>query len=140
MLILDKVDLMIKWAVMGALFAGLSLVAACAERASLAPSDAQPGSVQNAAALRPAPKGPAPTSQSMMGKDASAIENLLGAPTLLREEVGAQIWQYAGAHCVLLLYLYEDGGKLYRVAHMEARIKGAPNDNVDVCLAATFNT
>ncbi len=75
-----------------------------------------------------------------MGKDAATIENLLGAPTLLREETGAQIWQYANVHCVLLLYLYEDGGQLYRVAHLEARIQGALNDNVDVCLAATYNT
>ena len=145
MLILDKVDFLIKWAIMGVIFIALSLVASCADRASHLHNTQAVDPVQSAQAphqdtKRRAPKGPAPTSASMMGKDSLAIETLLGAPSLLREETGAQIWQYAGAHCVLFLYLYEDGSQAYRVTHVEARIKGALNDNVDVCLAATFNT
>jgi len=139
-LVLDKIDVMIKWAVLGALFAGLTLLAACAERAARPGAQDQMPAASTPSSPRRMPKGPAPTSASMMGKSPREIESLLGAPTLLREETGAQIWQYANAHCVLLLYLYEDGADLYRVAHLEARIKDVPNDNVDVCLAATYNT
>jgi len=80
--------------------------------------------------------------QQLMGLTASALENLLGQPTLLRSEAPAQLWQYADELCVLQIFLYEPiaGGEA-AVDYMAARMRGVdqPPMNVDQvrpCLAA----
>ena len=72
-----------------------------------------------------------------MGKGAGEVESLLGQPSLLREEQGAQVWQYASTGCVLLLYLYADELNAFHVTHMEARGRGDGPSDVAGCLAAT---
>ena len=47
-----------------------------------------------------------PDPDSLIGKDANAIESLMGAPALIRRDGPAEIWQYPGARCTANLFLY----------------------------------
>src|SRR5262249_54353035 len=62
---------------------------------------------------------PAPTSQprkpsairasrpdELMGQNPQGLRALMGAPSLLRHDHDAEVWQYAGKSCVLFAYLY----------------------------------
>lgn len=107
-----------------ALAAGaLLLLAACAAdpriaqapRAQAAATVAGPEtSPSQLSAIEPA-AGAAP----LIGLTRADVSRLLGTPTLLRREPPAEVWQYAGAACVLHVFIYQeqDGG---RVAHYEA--------------------
>ncbi len=60
--------------------------------------------------------------EQVIGLDRGALEALLGAPGFVREETGAQVWQYRGAGCVLDAVLYSDGlAEPYRVTYYEIR-------------------
>jgi hypothetical protein len=89
-----------------------------------------------------AESGSVPPEQQLMGLSASALEGVLGEPTLLRPEAPAQLWQYADDLCVLQIFLYEPiaGGEAV-VEYIEARMRGVdqPPMNVDQvrpCLVA----
>ncbi len=47
------------------------------------------------------------------------LVGLLGAPTLLRRDAPAEIWQYAGTNCVMLVFLYQDTGGSLAVRYVE---------------------
>ncbi len=47
------------------------------------------------------------------------LVGLLGAPTLLRRDAPAEIWQYAGTNCVMLVFLYQDTGGGLAVRYVE---------------------
>jgi len=134
-LVEDRADSVLKYLVLGGLFAAMMLVAACSEMVGIGRFDgpAEP----ELAAVAPMPQGSGLAPAAIMGKGAGEVESLLGQPSLLREEPGAQVWQYASTSCVLLLYLYADELDSYRVTHMEARDKGQGSSDVADCLAAT---
>ena len=73
----------------------------------------------------------------MLGKADADIESQLGRPGLKREELGAQVWQYADQSCVLLLYLYKDDKRRWRVTHAESRRKNSAADQSATCNAST---
>jgi hypothetical protein len=58
----------------------------------------------------------------LMDLDGPGLEALLGVPSFSRQETGVQVWQYAGAACILDVYLYDDGPNTpYRVTYFEVR-------------------
>lgn len=87
---------------------------------------------QRQAALPPARDTPSrelppepPKLEELRGLNAAQLTQLLGKPTLLRDEATAQMWQYRGETCVLHLFLYPgpggSGGGEKRVQYVEAR-------------------
>jgi hypothetical protein len=71
----------------------------------------------------------------LMGQSPKGLRALLGAPTLLRQDHGAQMWQYAGKSCVLLAYLYPNAKGEPEVSYLDARAKSAGSVPVADCLA-----
>lgn len=135
---LDSYDALLKWAVLSSILAGLSVLAACAESAPFAfPGLTEQGNPAQVVERR-VRTGPAPDQQALLGKIGPEVTTLLGEPSLLRQEMGAQVWQYAGVSCVLLLYLYQDDDKAYRVTHVEARPRRGGVSDVDACLEDTY--
>jgi hypothetical protein len=63
----------------------------------------------------------APTPARLKGFTVSELRAALGAPTLLRRDGPAQLWQYAGSGCVLHVFLYDETGG-FRVRYSEVRI------------------
>ncbi len=137
---LDSYDALLKWAVLSTILAGLSVLAACAESSLFSFSGLNTPNKPAEVAGRTTRTGAAPDEEALLGKAGSEVAGLLGEPTLLRQEMGAQVWQYAGSRCVLLLYLYEGEDKAYRVTHVEARPRPGGLSNVDACVAATYRT
>ncbi|WP_120498056.1 hypothetical protein [Kiloniella sp. EL199] len=45
--------------------------------------------------------------KQLLGIDTATLEGLLGAPSLIRKESPAEIWQYNAKNCVLDLVLYD---------------------------------
>jgi hypothetical protein len=100
---------------------------------------------ERAALDSPAPQTPAagmltlpPGSQSVapkrvMGLDELAIQQLLGAPRLIRREAPAEVWQYRTAACVLDLFLYDEAAGR-RVTYAEARTAAAEPVQPEPCL------
>lgn len=73
--------------------------------------------------------------RQLIGLDGSQVTVLLGRPTLKRRDAPAEIWQYAGRDCVLMLFLYDQpkAGKT-QVDHVEVRPKAGAR-STDACLA-----
>ena len=121
-------DSLLKWAAMSVMYASLTILAACAEDGMFGASmqsnpTAQMASLPNTATPMIKPTIDLPNAATMLGKDIRALETELGQPSLLREELGAQVWQYTDQVCVLLLYLYESEDQVWRVTHAETRRK-----------------
>ncbi len=62
----------------------------------------------------------------LIGLTRADVSRLLGAPTLLRREPPAEVWQYAGAVCVLHVFIYQEQDDS-RVAYYEAAQRGGRN-------------
>lgn len=79
---------------------------------------------------------PAPPAESLIGATSGALTALLGAPDLIRRDQGVEVWQYPGASCTLLIYLYtpEDGGPP-RTAFVDARDRHAGAAPKQACLS-----
>ena len=71
----------------------------------------------------------------LIGQSPKRLRELLGSPTLLRQDHGAQMWQYAGRSCVLLAYLYPNAKGEPQVSYVDARSKSAGAVPVADCLA-----
>ena len=54
-----------------------------------------------------------------MGLTADEVRNRLGAPDVQRRENTAELWQYADAGCVLLVFLYGSSAAGEQVAHVD---------------------
>ncbi len=137
---LTNYELYLKWAMLSVAYAIISVLSACAEDGSFnALMRGDPiASVGPAIATAPPQQDiKLPNATDMMGRAASDIESLFGTPALRREEMGAQVWQYTSQDCVLLLYLYEDANKDWRVTHAETRRKNTATDPTGLCGAAT---
>ena len=71
-----------------------------------------------------------------MGAGADRLDALLGPPTLKREDIGAQLWQYAAPECTLLLFLYPGPGGAYTVSHIAASPKASGDAALKSCVHA----
>jgi len=91
--------------------------------------DAKPAARKNAA-IR------ASSADELMGKTPQALRALMGAPSLLRKDHGAEVWQYAGDSCVLFAYLYPNAKGVPQVSYLDARKTTSGAMPVPACLAA----
>jgi hypothetical protein len=122
---------------------------ACTGR-TLPPSvSAAPAASSPAATATPSPTAqPAATtasatagtthSKDLMGLGPDELQHLFGHPQLVRDETGAEVWQYRAEACVLDLYLYpqESAGTALRVTYLEARDRSAASLATDPCVSA----
>jgi len=79
------------------------------------------------AALTPLPQGPRPRGSrppdpaaELIGLPDELLARHLGAPSLVRRDGPAQVWQYASGACVLDVFLYSDGQR-FHVEHVQIR-------------------
>lgn len=118
---------MTKYGFLTALF---SVVAAAACSTTGNPQSAGPGEkpFTGKAYLRQA---------DLQGKDARAIDNLLGAPALKRAEGKGEFRRYPFLACTLIVILYPDDKGQARVQQLDAaaKISGDPKPDLDQCLA-----
>jgi len=59
----------------------------------------------------PPPPPPPPkrlATADLVGRPGTDINRLFGQPRLLRREAPAEVWQFPGATCTLLVFLYPD--------------------------------
>ncbi|GGF58669.1 hypothetical protein GCM10011332_10300 [Terasakiella brassicae] len=56
----------------------------------------------------------------LVGLDGFEVEQALGTADFIRKDSGVEIWQYRANHCILDLFLYQNGAHL-RVDHTELR-------------------
>ena len=118
---------------------GASVAAATTDDESTAAMRA-PRATGDAALLAAGAEGPAYVAvdadpERLIGLSVGQASELLGRPALVRAEPPAEIWQYAGAECVLHLFLYESemSGAL-AVTYYEMR--GLDGISPQACLAA----
>ena len=81
--------------------------------------------VTNLAPGLPAQPPRANTPGELVGLSSVEVAGLLGTPSLTRHDDPAEVWQYADGGCVLLVFLYGQGGANPRVSHAETRGAGA---------------
>jgi hypothetical protein len=85
----------------------------------------------------PVPSGPAAGLARVMGKDARALDLLLGPPDQDVREEGARKLQYASAVCVLDAYLYaKTPGREPVVTWIDARLPNGDDIDRASCIAA----
>ena len=118
--------------------AGLGL-AACTSTTSPPASlqTSQSASAESGAAPQ---AGGAPTTPAgdLLGLDEAALKRWFGAPSLIRRDYPAEVWQYRAKACVLELYLYPADDHM-AVTHAEARAGGAQSTGdagLGPCLSA----
>lgn len=76
--------------------------------------------------------------QQLLGMDGVALNDLLGAPSVVRREGDAEIWQYRAEECVLDLFLY---GGMPQVEHVDLRDRGdASEEAVAACFVGILET
>jgi hypothetical protein len=59
-----------------------------------------------------------------------------GEPSMKRTETGAELWQYGGNSCTLLVYLYPGAGDVLTVSRAEALPGGTDDAAVSACAKA----
>ncbi len=114
-----------RWvALLGAAFA----LVAC--QSTGAPDSASP---RKDASAQPATATPPDDTASFLGLGQQDLSRKLGTPRLVRRDAPAEVWQYAGADCVVDFYLYSGEAGL-SVAYMEARDQAAEMTRADRCV------
>ena len=121
-----------------------ALIAGCAGTADApqtpAPKAKAPAPKAETAALPPTPepvpepeiKVDAPDADEMIGWHTAMLNATFGAASLIRHDLGAEIWQYRTDACVLFLFLYPgSGGGPLQVDHLDVRGGEA---RTDACL------
>jgi len=108
---------------------GLVLPVACATAPG---ADAPTAEAPNAA-----PLGPVIDPGDILGKSPSALDLLLGEPSLTRREGPGEFRRYAMGECMLIVILYPDENGEPRVAHLDAaaQTSGGQKPAVEDCLA-----
>lgn len=99
-------------------------------------TNAPGGAPANATSQKPL--GKAQFRQSdLAGKNARALDELLGPPALMRTEGEGEFRRYAFAACTLIVILYPDekGASLVQRLDAAARVSGEPKPDLDQCLA-----
>ncbi|MCE9524139.1 MAG: hypothetical protein K8S25_17105 [Alphaproteobacteria bacterium] len=72
----------------------------------------------------------------LVGQSATGLRAAWGEPTIKRHEANAELWQYGGASCTLLVYLYPGASDALTVSHAEAVPGGADEAAVEACAKA----
>jgi hypothetical protein len=73
---------------------------------------------------------------SLIGQSMKEVTALLGSPEFIRRDIGLELWQYRGKHCVLDLAFYEiDSSPQLEVRHIEARTKQGKPVASELCMA-----
>ncbi len=77
-----------------------------------------------------------PSNADVLEKTSGVIEAYFGAPSLRRQETGAEVWQYANEECVLLVFFYTQDDGTLQAQHLETRGRTpeAPSTDQDACL------
>jgi hypothetical protein len=122
-------------AALSALFLAAALLAGCAETKTVE----TPVAAAEPATAPPRVKGGtirASRAEELIGQSPKGLRALLGPPTLLRNDHGAQLWQYSGRSCTLLAYLYPNAKGEAEVSYVDARAKSSGAVPVADCLAA----
>jgi hypothetical protein len=90
-----------------------------------------------AAAREKPPAKPAFRQSDIAGKDAAALDRLLGAPALIRKEGAGEFRRYAFKSCSLIVILYPDdkGALAAQKVDAAAKVAGEPRPDLDLCLA-----
>ena len=119
-------------------------LAACAatEEAAMPPAEtpqtaaSQPTQTARVPATTNAePELKAPKPADIMGAPSSKLVSALGSATLVRIDIGAEIWQYRTDDCVLFLFLYP-GETEMAVKHIDSR--GGPTP--ESCIRSVVKT
>jgi len=71
----------------------------------------------------------------LAGMTSEALRSAWGEPALKRTENGAELWQYGGGGCAVLVYFYP-AGTTWTVSHAEAVPGGADETAIDACAKA----
>jgi hypothetical protein len=121
-----------------ALSAAILLTAACQSTASLDGSHTSSNAATRTNA-QPAAAIPKDTA-SFIGLDDGALSRTLGQPQQVRKDAPAEIWQYAGANCVVDFYLYTGDSGGLAVAYMEARDRAAEATPADRCVRSLLQS
>jgi hypothetical protein len=103
-------------------------------RASDAPQ--APDATQAPVVSASAAVAPSRASGGLKGMSADGLRSAWGEPTLKRAENGAELWQYGGSGCTLLIYLYPGASNAMTVSHAEAVPGGADDASVAACAKA----
>jgi len=91
---------------------------------------AESGSAANAASRAAIAGG------GLKGLTADRLRSAWGEPMLKRAETGAELWQYGGPGCTLLVYLYPGASNAMTVTHAEAVPGGTDDSAVAACAKA----
>ncbi len=71
--------------------------------------------------------------KELVGLDHTVVRRALGDPLRVRNEMPAQVWQYATGDCIVDLYLYDQDGA-WTVTYVEARSHTAESAPTARCL------
>jgi hypothetical protein len=71
--------------------------------------------------------------KELVGLDHTVVRRALGDPLHIRNEMPAQVWQYATGDCIVDLYLYDQDGA-WTVTYVEARSHTAETAPTARCL------
>jgi hypothetical protein len=71
--------------------------------------------------------------KELVGLDHTVVRRALGDPLHIRNEMPAQVWQYATGDCIVDLYLYDQDGA-WTVTYVEARSHSAESAPTARCL------
>ncbi len=86
--------------------------------------------------LPPPPVPVPPTAAMILDRTAAEVQAILGHPTLVRREDGAQMMQFADPVCVLDVVLYPPApGAHFRARHLAARTPAGATLDTATCLA-----
>lgn len=104
------------------------LMAACAGGP---PTHENPG---NPSAARSSGPHNLPGPESLIGKGAEIIEDMMGEPTLIRRDGPAEIWQYIGTGCTANLFLYrEEKGATPTLSYIETHGRDGKRMDAAAC-------
>jgi hypothetical protein len=133
-----------------AVAAGLGLAACAGPQGQPAPNPGPavaaprpaPPEQSRSALVAPRPATPAQPKRrepaDLVGLGGAEINRLFGQPAMLRRDPPAEVWQFPGGRCVLLVFLYPEAAGP-KVAHAEMLPRGqgeplAPADCLDSLL------
>ncbi len=112
------------------MLAGLALLAAACATTPTPP--------ETPVAAPVAPAAPVYVLGDLLGADAAAVEDLLGAPALSRREGAGEYRRYPLSTCTLIIILYPDDKGARHVAHVDTTALHSDAEKPDLteCLAA----
>jgi hypothetical protein len=79
-------------------------------------------------------------SASFIGLGGADLSRTLGEPKQVRKDEPAEVWQYAGADCVVDFYLYQAASGGLAVAYLEARDETAAAAPTDRCVKSLLQS